>query len=102
MLLKQFLVVGNICQNRKKSNFSGSQIVSKLIVPLPQIRYHTEPHEYSYYPCKKIWSASTGSGNKGVITIDTYYVTQCMQKPIILTTTKSIHAETNIFNHNAL
>jgi hypothetical protein len=76
--------------------------VAKLQVRLPLIIHHTKPHEYSYNPCKNIWSASTGSGNKGVITIDTYYVTQCMQKPIILTTTKSIHAETNIFNHNAL
>jgi hypothetical protein len=33
--------------------------------------------EYSYNPFKKNWSASTGSGNKEVITFDTKHGTQC-------------------------
>jgi hypothetical protein len=64
---------------QKKMNSSGSRMVAKLQVRLPLIIYHTKPHEYSYTPCKNIWSASTGSGNMGVITIDTNYGTQCSQ-----------------------
>jgi hypothetical protein len=71
------LNVRSIWKKRKKSNFNILQMVAKLLVRLPQIIYHTKPHDYSYNPCKTIWSSWTGSGNKGVINIDTNYGTQC-------------------------